>query len=201
LNYHTIAIISIGSNIFPIAAGILVYKYLNDFKIFFYFLITCFAFSLIEVILSFIIDNNMFMLHIFTVYEYLLIVYILLVWQDRKQVIIPYLILTIPYLLFWTVSKLLIENPSNFDNISSSLSCGIITILSAYTLLKLIKEGDESRNNAIFWFVSGFLLYYSGNLVLFALSKTIINDTWILNAYLSIIVYLIYTGGFLKLRP
>jgi hypothetical protein len=98
------------------------------------------------------------------------------------------------------IAKIFIENYTNFDNISSSLSSAIITVISAYTLLGLVKNWGKPTENAVFLIVSGFLIYFSGNLVLFALSATVISSAWIIHMILLIVSNLFYTGGFLALR-
>ncbi|MFQ6610547.1 MAG: hypothetical protein ACE5D7_07080 [Fidelibacterota bacterium] len=142
----------------------------------------------------------MFILHSYTLVEFIFVVYILSKWQNRIKQEILLSLTYVPFFIIWLIAKIFIEDFSNFDNISSSLSSAVITVLSAYVLLELVKEWNKSRGNAVFWVASGFLIYFSGNLVLFALSTTVIISTWAIHNILVIISNLFYVGGFSALR-
>jgi len=144
--------------------------------------------------------NNLFILHIYTVFEFAVIVYILSHWQNKVQPRKLLLFTCIPFFTIWLIIKIFIEDPTNFDNISSSLSSAVITVISAYTLLGLVKNWDKPIENTVFLIVSGFLIYFSGNLVLFALSSTVFTNSWIIHNGLVIVKNLFYAGGFLALR-
>lgn len=201
LNPLTLAIAAILANLLPIFCGLYWYTHVKkEFKLFLYFLMISFIFSMMMMLFSFRGNNNMFVLHFYTLFELIFIVYILSQWQNRIRSRILLLLTYIPFLIIWLIVKIFIEDPTNFDNISSSLSSAIITVISAYTLLGLVKDWGKPIENAVFLIVSGFLIYFSGNLVLFALSATVLSSSWVIHNGLAIVSDLFYTGGFLALR-
>lgn len=139
-------------------------------------------------------------MHFYTLLEFIVIVYVLSQWQNKIKPKTLLLLTYIPFFIIWLIAKIFIENTTNFDNISSSLSSAIITVISAYTLLGLVKDWSKPTENAVFLIVSGFLIYFSGNLVLFALSSTVITSSWVIHNGLAIVTDLFYAGGFLALR-
>lgn len=159
-----------------------------------------FIFSISVMLLWFKGINNLFIMHFYTLFEFVVIVYILSQWQNRIRPKILLLITYIPFFIIWLIVKTFIENSTNFDNISSSLSSAIITVISAYTLLGLVKDWGKPTENAVFLIVSGFLIYFSGNLVLFALSSTVLSSSWVIHNGLGIVADLLFAGGFLTLR-
>ncbi len=99
------------------------------------------------------------------------------------------------------LAKILVENQNGFDNYTSSLSCAIITIAAAYALLGLVSSEFDRQNSAsVLWILTGFLIYFSGNLVLFAISSTIILRAWTIHNILAMIANICYSGGFLSLH-
>lgn len=201
LNPLTLAIVAIISNLLPIICGLYWYTHVKkEFKLFLYFLMIAFIFSISVMLFWFRGINNLFIMHFYTVFEFIFIVYVLSQWQNKIKPKMLLLITYIPFFIIWLIAKIFIENTTNFDHISSSLSSAIITVISAYTLLGLVKDWGKPIENAVFLIVSGFLIYFSGNLVLFALSSTVIPASWVIHNGLAIVADLFYAGGFLALR-
>ena len=145
--------------------------------------------------------NNMPILHFYTLFEYGFVVSVLSYWQSSLKMRRIMIASILPFVIIFLVIKLLIEDPTGFDSVTSSLSCAILTVASANTLIGLLRDDKNLFNQtSIFWITSGFLLYFTGNLVLFALSTTIMFSTWMIHNALVIISNACYLGGFLTLQ-
>jgi hypothetical protein len=166
-------------------------------------LLVFFAVSLlIEVIVDLLAlykINNLWLFHISTLLEYTLLILVFSYWQ-KKDILKLSLRLSIPlFLLIWFAAKLFLESFNQFDNFTSSMAGVILVVVSSYTLYDLSKENSVSLSrDPRFWVGSAVLIYYTGNLMLFALSNII--TIWAIHSILNIIANLIYSGGFLCLR-
>lgn len=143
--------------------------------------------------------SNLWVFHVFTLLEYSLLVLVFSYWQ-KTDILRKALRLSIPvFALIWILAKFYVEDLTSFDNFTSSLENAVIIGVSGYALLELGKEDLNSLSREPrFWVSSGVLIYFAGNLILFAISSVIM--MWWTHNVLRIIYNLCQAGGFLCLR-
>lgn len=143
--------------------------------------------------------NNMIELHIYTLLEYAFLMTILSYWQKTSAMKLYLRFSILLFALIWITAKIFLEEPTRFDSFTSSLESAVLAGASAFTLLGFLRENLESLyKQPRFWVVVAILIYFSGNLVAFALRPVII--VWSIHSMLNIISNLCYAGGFLCLR-
>jgi hypothetical protein len=155
--------------------------------------------SLKEVSIFF--GSNIWVFHLITLIEYVMLSYMFSFWQ-RVPAIRRTILGSIPvFALIWLFAKLSIENFSHLDNYTMVLSSVLLTGISSYTLLSLL--GEETipalSRTPQFWVATGVLIYYAGNLFMFALPESL--NYWFIHNLISSLSNLLYLGGFLCLLP
>ncbi len=184
----------------PVIIGISSYKLLTrELKILIGFLMISFSVAMVNTYIAFTGKNNMMVFHIYTLVEYTFLIIIFSYWQKIK-VVKTGLLISIPlFTLIWIIAKLFLEDPLRFDNFTSSLECAILVSVSAYTLFSMVGANlDSLFQEPRFWVSTSVLIYFSGNLIAFAISSIIV--IWTIHNVLHIIADLCYAGGFLCLR-
>jgi len=147
------------------------------------------------------IQNNIWLYHFYTLIEYSLLIAAFSYWQKDFKLKRMFRISIPGFAVLWIGAKLFCENFSLPDNYTASLECVLLVAVSFSTLYALSKEHlDNIFRDPRFWVGSAVLVYFSGNLLTFALSNIIGN--WSFHHQLmNITANLLYTGGFLCLRP
>ncbi len=187
-------------SLIPVITGILSYKLLTrELKILMGFLIISFSVAMVSTHIAFTGKSNMMVFHIYTLVEYTFLIIIFSYWQKIKAVKTGLLISIPLFTLIWIIVKLFLEDPLRFDNFTSSLECAVLVSVSAYTLFSMVGENLKSLyREPRLWVSTAVLIYFSGNLITFALSSIIV--IWTIHNVLHIIADLCYAGGFLCLR-
>lgn len=155
--------------------------------------------------------NNLFLLHIFTIEEFVLVTvfYSLLL----KEYISPkvFRVITVLFVLFSVYNSFFIQSFTKNNTYARSIE-GLFII--AYTIIYFYKSLDETgsnrqKNRATFlWISSGFLLYFAYSVLLFTLSNFIRGveyrqlrlNLWAINALFSILLYIQISIGLWKYR-
>ncbi|MBS4029206.1 MAG: hypothetical protein KGZ58_11315 [Ignavibacteriales bacterium] len=182
----------------------------KDMRILSVFFVLGVANQAAQLYLSFQGIQNLYLFHFYTLAEYILLMSVLSLWQ-KNEILKTILQYSIPiYTIVWLSAKMSLENPTLFDNFTSSLSSLIFIAVSAYTLLGVVDEAGENSvfRDPRFWILSAMLLYYSGGLVFFAMSNAIlfyakpeIIFAWSLHWGIGIMANLLYTSGYLCKPP
>ncbi|WP_459210127.1 hypothetical protein [Aquimarina rhabdastrellae] len=149
--------------------------------------------------------NNLPLYHFYAVIEFLLIVEL---YEERLSLIGSKLFfrgLRIAFILFAISNAIWWQDIFTFNsNVTTIL--GVLVICFAlgyfYTLLKEIKY-EALETNPMFWINSGFLMYFSSNLILFFVNNTLFKNVttattasymlWGLHAIINIILIMFYT--------
>ncbi len=176
------------------------YKLLtSEMKILLGLFVTIFALDSIQIFMALNSQNYRLIIHVYTLIEYSCLMTIFSYWQ-KSPVLKKNLRLTIPlFVVIWIAAKIFVEDPIRFDSFTSSLEGALLAVVSAYTLFTLIEdELKPAYRSPRFWVSCAALVYFSGNLVLFALTPMI--AIWITHSVLNIISNLCYAGGFFCLR-
>jgi hypothetical protein len=189
------------SSLVPLGAGLYFFRRLDiEMKI----LTIFFSFALIVEIIGFYLSFNrisyIWLIHLYTLLEYSLLMLIFSYWQ-KDNVLRRNLRLSIGFFAFiWIGAKMFMENLSYWDNYTASLESVLLVGVSAYTLFELSKENRTSLyKEPRFWVCGAVLVYFTGNLMVFALINIITID-WPIHSLLNIVANLFYTGGFLCSR-
>lgn len=141
--------------------------------------------------------NTNWVYHIYLPVEYGLIGLIFSRWQKmtfNKNVIL----FSIPlFVIACVMSVIVFRNLDQLNVFTTSLSCILYAIISAYTLYQLQKDDSGSLyKDYRFWVSSALLLYSAGALSFFAFTKLFPN-IWYAHMAVNIVVYLTFAVGFL----
>lgn len=180
-----------------IVAGAFTFKNLNkELRFLVLFLTTGLVITILSIMLGRRQINNLWLFHLHTLLEFVVFIAIYSMWIPKQKVKISLRISIVLFIIYWILAKIFIEDVSLFDNITSSLNSGLLTIVSGYFLVTLLFEEDKSLiGNYKFWITVGVLVYYSGCLIMFALSNQIF--AWQLHSLFSIISKLLFCWGFI----
>lgn len=141
--------------------------------------------------------SNLFLLHLFTIFNFILTTLIFKSVLNKK--IIYILIFT--YTIFATTNSVFVEQLNTFNVLNRSISAFIIMFLALSFFVKTLKEMKIQRLETIplFWISVGALFYNAGSFFIFLFSKDILpsEKLWVtyfgIHSIFSIILYIFYT--------
>jgi hypothetical protein len=154
--------------------------------------------------------NNLFLLHIYTIEECGMIIlfysYLLGDAGNRKK----FLYVFLGFALLSIANSMFLQPLTRNNTYARSLEAMIIIVCAIMYFLKLLSETKlkSPARSPYFWINTGFLIYFSGSLVLFTLSnyirgpqyKQLRLDIWTLHAFFSIVLYALIAVGLWKHR-
>jgi len=161
------------------------------------------AIAITELWMGFNGIRNLWVAHIATLLEYVLILSTYYIWEPKiinKRIL---LICIISFIVLWMISKYTFES-FNFLDIYTSIIAKIIEIItSALVLFDVLQDANiELKTDARLWISSGVIIYATGTLFLFALfnmmldtSPELIRTLWPINWILSIVFTLLLARG------
>ncbi|WP_282079933.1 hypothetical protein [Aquimarina algiphila] len=158
--------------------------------------------EIISWILWYKLINNMPLYHFFTIIQFLLIVNIYRTVLSKMFSKLFFIIISIGFVIFAIINTLFFQNLTTFNSNVTTL-LGLIVIFFAlsyfYALLKEVKY-RTLESNPMFWINSGFLIYFSSNLILFYMNNTLFKGVteaslilWGLHAIVNIVLTIFYT--------
>lgn len=199
------AIISNLSNVLPVIAGLLfLFRLSVDLRVLFVFCLLKTLTDLFGLQLALEGVSNLWLFHISTLMEYLILILVFSFWQKNAH-LRKWLRLSIPlFALFWIVAKLTFEDFGGLDNYSAPLANVLLIAVAAYTLYEVNKENVLTFHRMpSFWVACGVLIYYTGNLTVFTLGNIVVArgliKAWYIHSAMNIIANLCYAGGFVCL--
>jgi hypothetical protein len=148
-----------------------------------------------------------FIMNIYTLIEFLLIMFIIYNWQSSKSLKKTIIGISFVYFLFWTIAKFTFEALLSPYYITGTISNSIIALCAGFTLFRIdYDNGTNLLKSTRFWILLAFIIYYSGTLVpiivqgiLYKQSREIFLLAWSINWILSIVANMLYSMGiFLK---
>lgn len=158
--------------------------------------------EIISWILWYKLINNMPLYHFFTVIQFLLIVNIYRTVLSKIFSKLFFIIISIGFVVFAIFNTLFFQDLSTFNSNVTTLIGFLVIFFSLsyfYTLLKEVKYGALEKN-PMFWINSGFLIYFSSNLILFYMNNTLFKGAaeasltlWGLHAIINIVLTLFYS--------
>lgn len=195
------------SGIVPLLIGLIYFKYLHKrHKLIFYFtLLSQFTDIICHVLIAYHL-HDLFVLHIYTIAEFLLLsVYYIYEFANRPVLRKIIIITMAMFSIIWLLNPLY-QDLSTFDSYASSLESIIISLMAiAYFVTENEKvDGTLWKNKPANWFNTGILLYFSGSMFLFLFTNKlmkaplyIINILWGAHATLVLIMYALFSVGFI----
>jgi hypothetical protein len=145
--------------------------------------------------------NNNFIYHFWTLAEFIMFMAILSTWQrDGKSKSLIWQ-LTALFVVLFLGAKVFWERLDGIDNYISSIEALFIAAVSLYTLHQMVSQNQrELTKDHRFWVIASWLLYYTINLLTYALGKTILSSRpqlWLIVWLSSIVSNMLYAVSFL----
>jgi hypothetical protein len=152
--------------------------------------------------------NNLPLLHVFTVLEFLLL---FTYYSFQSKPLFTrfwfYLILVL-FLLFAVLDAFVLENLHSFNIYTRSLEAFIFIGCSVHWFIRSLTVESKvifREQNTLKYMNAGFFIYFSGSLILFAFSnyinhfgRPLLMNIWTLHTLLLIVLYLFIFTGFCK---
>ncbi len=146
-------------------------------------------------------ENNLFLLHIFTVIEFTLLT---LIFQPHVKVLIPKKaihFLIAAFFLFAVINSLFFESIQQFNAFGRALEGLLIIFLDLLCLVLILKtlKIKQPECSPLIWISIGTLIYFSGSLFVFIFSNYVLSSQsvsvtiWGIHAFMSIVLNLFYT--------
>lgn len=184
--------------IIPFITGLIKFERLNShLRIIFYLISFGLFTNILMIFFGIVYKNNIWLGHIYTIVEFFLISFFFLNLFDKPifKRIISILISIFVVIVF--INKIYLEQIQKIDNYSLTISAILLLVISSMYLVEYI-----SKNMLIdvksyqFLLTIGFMIYFGGDLFIFALSNEI-KGIWIVHNLISTLLTLIYTLVFL----
>jgi len=198
----------------PIAIGTYRYKDLGEaMRIIFYYLFLDGLVNILAIYLFSLRVNNLPVLHVFTIIEFLFIsgFYLQVIHEGKiKRVIIAMMFI---FPLLCIANFIFFQDINRFNTNTRPLEALMVMIYSLIYFAQNNEDGIEKKwvVNPINWVSTGLLLYFSGALFIFSFSNmTSLQKVskyhsldvliWDIHATLLLIMYLLFAIGFSKCR-
>lgn len=182
----------------PVIFGLRAYGKLGrDFKLLLLYALISFLSNIIALLIGRFHGSNIFFMHLYTVFEYILVITVFSIWQEDKR-LKKSLQISIPiYVILWIIAKFTIEKFSELDLYTAPLSAGIFILIATFTILQQpTKSSKPLPQSPIFWTSLAFLIYAGGVFFLYALTKVPTIEIWLVQNIIVILHYLILTYAF-----
>ncbi len=154
--------------------------------------------------------NNLPILHIYTILEFIILswFYYILLKKDISYFI--FISVALLFTVFSLIGSVYIENFFTFNTISRSLASLVFIFLSVLRLLKSLTVEDmapNKNNKGVDYITAGFLVYFSGSIVLFSFSNYLnklayglLLNIWSIHTLLLVLLYSAITIGLLRYK-
>jgi hypothetical protein len=197
------------SILLPIIIGIIKYKALSESaKLMLLYLIISALFTGIALVVGrYYHKNNMPSMHLFTVFEFVILVayYKKIPGAGRKNSF--YYLLILLFVLLCIANAIFFQSMYTYNSYTKSVEA-IVCILFAMNYFAAIAADTTSKKiitQPDFYFNAGFFLYFSGAFILFVFSNFIVSNLslhnfliiWTIHASLVLLMYLFFSTAFL----
>jgi hypothetical protein len=149
--------------------------------------------------------NNLFIYDIFTAVEYVFFILVFSSWHG-KNILRTSMLVSIPvFLLVWIAAKMPVGLSGGFDSVFLSVESVVFVFISVVTLAKEMRDSEVLLvDNPRFWISSGVLVYFAGNLFVFALIEQLLEPSiprnhtaWMIHTTLNVTKNVLFSIGFL----
>ncbi len=191
----------------PLTVAILRYKYLSPaLRFFIIYLVLNGAGNLCASILAYRRINNLPVLHVYTVLEFVLISFF---YKKILRTHIPAKVINAivyTFIAFCIINTSFFQPIYSYNSYSRAFSCIIIMGYALYCFKHALDaaDGDDGERQIPLWINAALLLYFGGSLFLFISANLILSDSfmntifWTIHATLVLIMYFLFTMGFLN---
>lgn len=144
--------------------------------------------------------------HIYTVVEFFFFTFFYRSLLQGKKTIT---VIQVCFLIACVLNTIFVQDLYQFNSYTRSLEALVIMLLSVnyFALLFTDISIDKPLQNPAFWFNTGIFLYFSGAFMLFIFSNYMLKESrasftvvWNMHATLVLLMYLLFTLGFLKCK-
>ncbi len=154
-------------------------------------------------------SNNLPLLHILTVLE--LYIFVLFYQQllFSSRILVMFRLLPLVFLAACVFNAVFFQDIYTYNSYARSLEALIIMLLAINYFAKIAASPQGSKIYALpgFWFNTAAFLYFSGAFMLFIFSNFIVrvsrynfNIIWNIHASLVLLMYVLFTIGFVKCK-
>lgn len=196
----------------PISIAVIRRKYTNRaLTIIWYYLLLDGCVDILTVALAQLHTNNLPVLHIFTILEFLFFgyFYFTVLKEKTARVVIKYLMVIFP--VFCIINFLFFQSINQFNTNTRPVEALIIMGCSLAYFAQTNDNGTKWQLNPLNWINTGILLYFSGALFIFSFSNVTASHLskkyyainvlmWNIHATLLLLMYLLIAIGFSKCR-
>jgi hypothetical protein len=184
-------------------------NYAKELKLIFYYLVL----ATVTQMLSFAFwkqsINNFPILHVYTIVEYLLLLWFYSVALKKFIPKYVFITLSIAFPVFSVLDSVYVESIYAFNTYGRSLEALIFIFLSISWFVKIVGEDEETRHfgKAINYINSGFLVYFAGSIAMFAYSSYVAQmsethrvNVWTIHTVLAVQLYILIAIGLWKAK-
>lgn len=201
--FDNLSLISSFLVIIPLFLFVFKYKLLGKIQIKLgYLLIVVLLVEVISNILWYKKVNNLPIYHFYSIVEFLLILNIYKTILSGLFSKTLFILLGVGFIIFAVTNVFLFQDLYTFNSNVTTLLGAIVIFLALsyfYALLKEVKY-TALETNPMFWINSGFLIYFSSNLILFFINNNLFKGVteashmvWGLHAIVNIVLTIFYT--------
>jgi hypothetical protein len=153
--------------------------------------------------------NNFPILHVYTILEYLLLLWFYSVILNKFIYKAVFVALSIAFPVFSILDSIFIESIFTFNTYGRSLEALIFIFLSISWFVKIVAEDEETRlmGKAINIINSGFLIYFAGSIAMFSYSSYVEQMSisfrktlWTIHTVLTVQLYILIAIGLWRAR-
>jgi hypothetical protein len=180
-----------------------------ELKLIFYYLVLATITQAVSFAFWKINMNNFPILHVYTILEYLLLLWFYSVILNKFIYKAVFVTLSIAFPVFSILDSIFIESIFTFNTYGRSLEALIFIFLSISWFVKIVAEDEETRlmGKAINIINSGFLIYFAGSIAMFSYSSYVEQMSisfrktlWTIHTVLTVQLYILIAIGLWRAR-
>lgn len=182
----------------PFVIGLIRFNHLDvKLKVIFYLVAIGCIFNLLMLYFGLFQRENVWLGHIYTIFEFFFVIFFFYLLFERILFRRIILILILVFVIVTTLNKVYFESLHKIDNYTLTISAILLLIASSMYLVDYL-----SRNLIInpkdykFLVTVGFMIYFAGNLFIFALSNEI-HNIWVAHNVIHTILVLLFSLVFI----
>lgn len=176
--------------------------------IFLYLLVTALINSTAILIGRYHHKNNMPLVHILTAADVVILLFYYKALFKHQNKLQLYLSLSLVFIAFCTINAIFFQSIYTYSSYTRSVEAIICLLFALNYFARLASDTDTKLkiiNQSDFYFNAGIFLYFSGAFMLFIFSNFVINDLtkanfliiWNIHGSLLMLMYLLFSFGFI----
>ncbi|MDH7515475.1 MAG: hypothetical protein QHI48_06360 [Bacteroidota bacterium] len=193
----------------PLISGLWVFVALGfDMRCLLALVITAFTVELLLAVFSHLDWNSTWLLNIYTLLEFGLLMVIFMVWETRPAWRKIMLFSVLIFIAIWVLGKVFFREEAGlrvFDSVTATMESVMLIMVGMFALIRLTTEDILGVfQSPRFWFVFAILVYFTGNLIIFALGQYVLRQefgehvlVWGIHSVLGITSNLLYAWAFI----